>query len=84
MDLRDHSSGALRRPAEPAAPGARAMTCPECGEDARRQRPASLVNWRAHGIAAPRWSHLDGSPLCPVIGPSGGYEPARPVPGDAR
>jgi hypothetical protein len=56
------------------------MTCPECGEDAREQPPADLVNWQAHGIAEPGWSHRDGSALCPVIDPSGGYQPARPAP----
>ncbi|HBW20487.1 MAG TPA: hypothetical protein DEH11_16495 [Actinobacteria bacterium] len=56
----------------------RPMTCPECGEDAREQPPADLVNWQAHGIAEPGWSHRDGSALCPVLGPSGGYQPAQP------
>ena len=56
-----------------------AMACPECGEDAQPQPPADLVNWQAHGIDPPGWSHRDGSALCPVIGPSGGYQPAQPT-----
>lgn len=55
------------------------MECPECGEDAVRRQPADLVPWEAHGIATPEWAHLDGTSLCPIIGPSG-YEPARPQP----
>jgi len=56
------------------------MTCPECGENAQEKPPAEGVNWDAHGITRPRWSHLDGSSLCPVIAPWGGYEPAQPQP----
>jgi hypothetical protein len=52
--------------------------CPECGEEAVHQPPAGLVRWEAHGIARPDWSHKDGSSLCPVIGQSGGYQPAQP------
>jgi hypothetical protein len=52
--------------------------CPECGEEAIHQPPADLVPWEAHGIARPEWSHKDGSSLCPVIGQSGGYQPAQP------
>jgi hypothetical protein len=52
--------------------------CPECGEEAIHQPPAGLVPWEAHGIARPEWSHKDGSSLCPVIGQSGGYQPAQP------
>lgn len=52
--------------------------CPECGEEAVHQPPADLVPWEAHGIARPEWSHKDGSSLCPVIGQSGGYQPAQP------
>ncbi len=58
----------------------RSMICPECDQNASRQPPADLVNWRAHGIDRPGWSHRDGTALCPVIGPSGGYQPARPAP----
>ena len=56
------------------------MTCPECGENAQAKPPAEGVDWEAHGITRPRWSHLDGSSLCPVIAPCGGYEPAQPQP----
>ena len=52
--------------------------CPECGEEAVHQPPALPVPWEAHGIARPEWSHKDGSSLCPVIGQSGGYQPAQP------
>jgi hypothetical protein len=58
--------------------------CPECGEEAIHQPPADLVPWEAHEIARPEWSHKDGSSLCPVIGPSGGYQPAQPEPGRAE
>ena len=63
--------------------GDRPMRCPECGEDAVRQAPADLVPWEAHGLAEPEWSHRDRTSLCPVIGPSGGYEPASPEPRQA-
>ncbi len=56
------------------------MECPECGEDAVSQPATDLVPWEAHGLARPQWSHRDGSSLCPVIGRSGGYEPAQPQP----
>jgi hypothetical protein len=55
-----------------------AARCPECGEAAVRQPPADLVPWEAHGMERPEWSHADRSALCPVIGPSGGYQPAQP------
>jgi hypothetical protein len=54
------------------------MECPECGEDAVNQPSTDQVPWEAHGLEAPQWSHRDGSSLCPVIGDSGGYEPAQP------
>ena len=54
------------------------ISCPECGEDAVRQPPSDLVPWEAHGLARPEWSHRDGSSLCPVIAPSGGFRPAHP------
>ena len=60
----------------------RQMTCPECGENAHARPPRDLVNWEAHGITPPGWSHSDGSSLCPVPGPSGGYQPAQPQPAD--
>jgi hypothetical protein len=56
------------------------MTCPECGEPAAHREPADLVPWEAHGMTRPQWSHTDGSALCPVPGPSGGYRPAQPAP----
>jgi hypothetical protein len=59
--------------------GKRQMTCPECGENAFHKPPADLVSWEAHGMIRPEWSHRDGSSLCPVIGPSGGYRPAQPA-----
>jgi len=58
------------------------MSCPECGEDVQQQAPADLVNWQTHGLDHPEWSHRDGSSLCPVIGPSSGYQPARPRPAE--
>jgi hypothetical protein len=62
----------------------RQMTCPECGEDAQEQPPADLVNWQAHGLDQSGWSHRDGSALCPVLGPSGGYQPAQPEPAEPK
>jgi hypothetical protein len=59
--------------------GKRQMTCPECGENAYHRSPTDLVSWEAHGMTRPEWSHRDGSSLCPVIGPSGGYRPAQPA-----
>jgi hypothetical protein len=53
------------------------MDCPECGEDAVRRQAAGFVPREAHGLATPAWAHIDGTSLCPVIGPSG-YEPAQP------
>ena len=54
------------------------MHCPECGEDVVNHPPSDLVPWEAHGMTRPAWSHEDGSSLCPVPGPSGGYQPAQP------
>jgi hypothetical protein len=31
-------------------------------------------------MARLQWSHSDGTALCPVPSPSGGYRPAQPVP----
>jgi hypothetical protein len=67
-------TGAGAQDAEPAP----AMICPECEEIAVNSPAADLVPWEAHGLETPQWSHRDGSALCPVIGPSGGYEPAQP------
>jgi hypothetical protein len=60
------------------------MHCPECGEDAVNRPPADLVPWEAHGMTRPEWSHRDGSSLCPVTGPSGGFQPAQPCRGADR
>jgi len=57
--------------------GGQPMACPEFGEDAQKQPPMDLVKWQAHGIEPAGWSHRDGSALCPVLGPSGGYQPAQ-------
>jgi hypothetical protein len=54
------------------------LKCPECGEPALSKPTTDLVPWEAHGLEHPQWSHSDGSALCPVVGPSGGYEPAQP------
>lgn len=53
------------------------LECPECGEDAVEQRPDTLVPNEAQGMEIPSCAHLDGEPLCPVMGPRG-YEPAQP------
>ena len=52
--------------------------CPECGEPAVNRPPRDLTPWNAHGRTRPRWSHRDGSALCPVMGRTG-YEPAAPT-----
>lgn len=54
------------------------LICPECGEPAVDRPP---VSWLAAWGPAPRYSHLDGQPLCPVVG-AGGYRPAGPVAAD--
>ncbi len=48
--------------------------CPECGEPAEENAPG---RWTPANGPAPTWSHLDGEPLCPVVGQNG-YEPAHP------
>jgi hypothetical protein len=55
--------------------------CPECEEPAVKQPPTDLVPFPALGITQPEWSHLDGSSLCPVMGPNG-CQPAEPRPCD--
>ncbi len=52
----------------------RRVVCPECREPVRRCPPD---RWLTAIGPRPRWSHLDGEPLCPVIAP-GGSRPARP------
>jgi hypothetical protein len=50
--------------------------CPECGEPARAAPPRE---WPLAGFTPrPRYSHHDGTPLCPVVGPDG-YTPAEPA-----
>lgn len=49
------------------------MVCPVCHEPARANAPRRWVP--AYG-PRPAWSHVDGEPLCPVIGATG-YRPAR-------
>lgn len=53
------------------------LVCPECREAARDRPPHDwpLLAWRQ----LPRYSHRDGTPLCPVIG-ADGYEPASAIP----
>ena len=58
-----------------ATNGTGAAVCPECGEAVRNRPPST---WNRTWGRRPSWSHLDGEPLCPVIGRSGGYEPAQP------
>lgn len=75
-----HDGEPGQHPQPHGQPQAAAMTCPECGEPAACREPADLVPWEAHGMTHPQWSHTDGSALCPVPGPSGGYRPAQPIP----
>ncbi|MGJ6962546.1 hypothetical protein ACSDR0_11615 [Streptosporangium sp. G11] len=51
------------------------LICPECRESVQRQAPA---RWTPANGPAPAHSHLDGEPLCPVMG-ANGYEPAQPI-----
>lgn len=55
------------------------MVCPECGEPVEARTPDSMTPWQAYGMTTPEYAHLDGEPLCPVVGEHG-YEPAQPVP----
>lgn len=59
-------------PAEPL-PLMVPLVCSECSEPAQDVPP---TEWLVPA-PRPRWSHLDGTPLCPVVGPNG-YEPAQP------
>jgi hypothetical protein len=56
------------------------LICPGCGEPAQERPPAPSA-WTETtantGREVPRWSHLDGEPLCPEFGPHG-YQPAQP------
>src|SRR5258706_7975239 len=76
----DPQAASVRDPHDSGSDGSVAWQrmCPECGEPAVKVPPASLMPWQAHGLAAPQWSHRDGTPLCPVIGPAG-YQPAEPA-----
>jgi len=49
------------------------LVCPGCGEPIRRTPPTT---WNPSWGDRPRYSHLDGEPLCPE-GPDG-YRPASP------
>src|SRR5947207_1133137 len=53
-----------------------ALACPECGEPVRAVPPREwlLSGWKPR----PRFSHHDGTPLCPVVGRDG-YTPAEPT-----
>jgi hypothetical protein len=48
--------------------------CSECGEPVTNTPPRC---WTGALGPRPSWSHLDGEPLCPSIGPDG-YQPAKP------
>jgi hypothetical protein len=52
------------------------LVCPECREPARAVPPRDwlLAGWKPR----PRFSHHDGTPLCPVVGPDGST-PAEPT-----
>src|SRR5438067_2874333 len=52
------------------------LVCPACGERAHAAPPNQwpLAGWAPR----PRFSHHDGTPLCPVVGPDG-YTPAEPT-----
>ncbi|MGW4640780.1 hypothetical protein ACWEN6_19760 [Sphaerisporangium sp. NPDC004334] len=54
--------------------------CPECEEPAEHAAPTS---WTPAWGRAPSWSHLDGEPLCPVVG-ANGYQPATPTTTDRQ
>lgn len=51
------------------------LACAECGEPAQEQPPTAI---RPAGAPGQRYSHLDGEPLCPVVG-ADGYEPCGVV-----
>jgi hypothetical protein len=54
------------------------VTCPECGQAARRARPAEA--WRDPGHAPHPFVHTTaGDPLCPAPGPHNTMIIARPV-----
>jgi hypothetical protein len=82
QDRTDPQAASVRDPHDGGSDGTAGWKrmCPECGEPAVKVPPASLMPWQAHGLAAPQWSHRDGTPLCPVIGPAG-YQPAETAAG---
>lgn len=53
----------------------RSHWCTECGEPAR---PLPPHPWQPALTRRPAFSHLDGSPLCPVMGVND-YEPSSPT-----
>lgn len=53
-------------------------SCPECGEEAIKRTPRDLTPQQQDDARRPRFSHRDGTQLCPVVGPRG-YEPAESV-----
>lgn len=72
-----HRDHAAHGPTPP--PGS--LRCPECGEPAR---PVPPRDWPLDGFASrPDASHHDGTPLCPVPGPTGS-QPAEPIGAPAR
>ena len=54
------------------------LVCEECGEPAQEQPPTSMGLASLRSTKLHRYSHLDGEPLCPVMG-ADGYEPCRAV-----
>ncbi len=48
--------------------------CSECGEPAVEVEPST---WIPAWGERPSWSHEDGEPLCPEVGPNG-YQPCQP------
>lgn len=56
-------------------PGRRDLWCPECG---RRLRHGKPLRWTPLWGRRPNVSHLDGTPLCPVM-TRDGYRPANPT-----
>ena len=74
----DRSTPGMDSPDADGADHDAEMVCPQCGEAAREGVPTDLVPAHYADIPVPEWSHLDGTQLCPVIGPDG-YRPADPI-----
>jgi hypothetical protein len=53
------------------------LICPECVEKVVKKTPRDLTPWQRHRGDRPRYSHRDGTQLCPVMGRHG-YQPATP------